>query len=60
MSCYEKTKYIAMEPWDSENVYGNPRLQRPNITISVKKFPTLRYFSVKFGRCNQTGALQVT
>ena len=39
----------SVESSHSKNVYGNPRLQRPNIN---KKYTTLRNFSVKCGRCN--------
>ena len=39
----------SMGSGDSKNVYGNPRLQRPDITL---KLPMLRNFSVKCGHCN--------
>ena len=35
---------------DSKNVYGNPRLQRPSLTL--KTFPQSCSFSVKLGRCS--------
>ena len=48
MPCDEETKYIALlyGPWGFQNVYGNPRLQRPNFTLKMS------YFRVKFGLCN--------
>ena len=38
-----------MDPGDSKNVYGNPRVQHPNFTL---KMSYLKYFSVSFRRCN--------
>ena len=35
-----------MDPGDSKNVYGNPRLQGPNFTLKMS------YLRVKFGLCN--------